>query len=67
MRNKEKDAYEMAIKRQTILEKSFQLFSSEGIEPVSYLITARSQSWLSPLPPGSGSSSRKRIKSEDRT
>ncbi len=37
MRNKEKDAYEMAIKRQTILEKSFQLFSSEGIEPVSYL------------------------------
>ena len=41
MRNREKDAIEMALKRQTILEKSYQLFSSEGIKSVSYLDIAK--------------------------
>ncbi len=41
MRNKEKDAIEMAKKRQSILEKSYQLFSSEGIRSVSYLDIAK--------------------------
>ncbi len=41
MRNREKDAREMALKRDTILENAFHMFTSNGIESVSYLDIAK--------------------------